>query len=323
MNTTSGLAHSVNVFLSDYMLDRATPLLLHESFAQMRELPLKSTSTMRFRKYGALTANTTALSEGITPAGSSLSKSNVDISIYQYGDYVTLSDYLQDTSPDEVMIEAAEVLGEQAGQSLDLIVRDNMHIGTNVIYADATSPAANTARTDIVAADVIDTDAVQLAITTLKVANAMKLKGFVSANEGYNTTPVRPCFVAIVHPYTTPTLEAFSAWKPVEEYADSTELMPGEIGAWKDVRFVETTHAKVFTGGGSGGIDVYSTLVLGMNAVGVSKLAGKGLEYIVKGLGSGGTEDPLNQRSTAGWKATRGAGILQQLFMVRVEHAVA
>ena len=72
---------------------------------------------------------------------------------------------------------------------------------------------------------------------------------------------------------------------------------------------------------GAGGIDVYSTLVFGDNAYGVLSLSGGGLEHIVKQLGSAGTGDPLNQRATAGWKATAATVRLVEAYMIRIETA--
>ena len=81
--------------------------------------------------------------------------------------------------------------------------------------------------------------------------------------------------------------------------ADNTVIYPGE--------------------GGKEGRDVYSTLILGENAYGVTEVSGGGLEFIVKQLGSSGTADPLNQRATAGWKAIKTAEILVDQYMIRVE----
>lgn len=70
---------------------------------------------------------------------------------------------------------------------------------------------------------------------------------------------------------------------------------------------------------GARGRDVYSTLVLGANAYGVTEVTGGGLEHIVKQLGSGGTADPLNQRATAGWKGTKVCELLVDNYMIRIE----
>ena len=88
---------------------------------------------------------------------------------------------------------------------------------------------------------------------------------------------------------------------PATTPADSTVIYPGE--------------------GGANGRDVYSTLILGADAYGVTELEGGGLQHIVKQLGSSGTADPLNQRATAGWKLTKVAERLVEQYMVRIESA--
>lgn len=72
-------------------------------------------------------------------------------------------------------------------------------------------------------------------------------------------------------------------------------------------------------GGTVDGLDVYSTLVIGKDAYGVTELENGGLETIIKQKGSGGTADPLEQRATIGWKGTFTAVILEDAYMVRVE----
>lgn len=72
---------------------------------------------------------------------------------------------------------------------------------------------------------------------------------------------------------------------------------------------------------GLAGRDVYVTLVMGDNAYGTTELSGGGLQHIVKQLGSAGTADPLDQRATVGWKATKAAARLVEAFMVRIETA--
>jgi len=68
---------------------------------------------------------------------------------------------------------------------------------------------------------------------------------------------------------------------------------------------------------------VYATMILGMHAYGKTRVSGEALKNIVKPLGSGGTEDPLDQRATSGWKATYVAKILNDSFITRVEHVIS
>lgn len=73
------------------------------------------------------------------------------------------------------------------------------------------------------------------------------------------------------------------------------------------------------------GLDVHSTLVFGADAYGVIDVDGAGtLTTIIKTVGSSGAADPLDQRATVGAKvAAYTAKILNNLWMVRIEHAVS
>ena len=98
----------------------------------------------------------------------------------------------------------------------------------------------------------------------------------------------------------------------VKSYSDPDGIYEGEIGKIENVRFVETSEAKVFEGAGAAGRDVYATLILGDNAYGTTEIEGGGLTLIVKQLGSGGAQDPLDQRASVAWKATKAAVRLQE-----------
>lgn len=256
-----------------------------------------------------------ALTEGTTPAGSQLSVTDTTASISQYGDFITLTDKLLFTTLDPVLMESAEVLGEQAGNSLDQICRDVIIAGTSVQYASTA-----TARTDITTAMVLSIDEIREAVRTLQLANARPITQIVPANQGVGTLPVSAAYVAIIHPSTLHQLKAVTGFVPVRQYPTTDTLLPGEVGFVDEVRFVMTTNAKFYWQGGSSSANVFATLFLGQNAFGITRVSGEALRNIVKPLGSAGTEDPLEQRATSGWKATFVATRLQETFMVRVEH---
>ena len=160
-------------------------------------------------------------------------------------------------------------------------------------------------------------------VRTLKANNARKITSMINPSTGIDTIPVNSCFVAIVHPNTTYDLKQDSAFVPVENYPNQADVMPGEVGKMDEVRFVETTYAKVFTAAGAAGIDVYATLVFAADAYGVSRLSGRAMQRISKPLGSAGTADALDQRATESWKTWFTTVILQDSAMVRIEHAVS
>ena len=296
MNTqttgTATLSDEMKTYYSDYLIDNAQPKLVHDQFGQKHPIPKNGGKTIEFRKYSPLPKLLTPLTEGVTPDGQSLTVTTVEATVEQYGGYVTLSDMLQLTAIDNNMVQATKLLGNQAGASLDTITREVLNGGTNVVYAGgAASRSALTAENKLTVQDI------KKAVRALKTQNAEK---------------IGDSFVGIIHPDVSFDLTNDPEWKDVKQY-DPADWYAGEIGKIAGVRFVETTEAKIFDGG------VYSTLILGDNAYGVTEIEGGGLEHIVKQLGSAGTADALNQRASCGWKATKVAERLVEQFMVRIE----
>lgn len=83
------------------------------------------------------------------------------------------------------------------------------------------------------------------------------------------------------------------------EISDNTVIYPGEAGAANAA--------------------VYASMAFGKDAYGIIEPSAESMEVIVKQRGSAGTDDPLNQRSTVGWKASHAACILYQERLLRVE----
>ena len=92
---------------------------------------------------------------------------------------------------------------------------------------------------------------------------------------------------------------------------------------WDDAALVTTAAGFTIAayGGATSGDPVYSTLIYGADAFGSVELAGGGnVQVIVKEPGSSGSDDPLNQRGSIGWKGNGFTTvILQDDFIVRVE----
>ncbi len=317
--TRTEIPAEVNNFYDRTLLVKAVPAFLHNRFAQIRDIPANSgTDTVKFRRYGLLTAQTTALSEGVTPTGKALSITDITAVVLYYGDYVTLTDKVLTETYDPILTETADILGEQVGDSLDLLCRDVVAATTTKQYAStATSTATVTSAMKINRAEVKE------AVRTLKIAKAKPITSMVNPSTGYNTTPLNRAFVGIVHPSTTFDLDDATGWIPVEKYPNKSDVMSDEVGSLAGVRFIESTNAKVRSAGGSGSIDVYSTLIIAANAYAQTRISGMALKNIVKPLGSAGTADPLDQRTTSGWKLTYVAKILNDGFLVDVQHAVS
>ena len=289
---TSTLSPEMKNFYSDYLIDNAVPKLVHDQFGQKHPIPKNGGKTIEFRKYSPLGKALSPLVEGVTPDGQSLTVTTIEATVAQYGGYVTLSDMLLLTAIDNNLVQATKLLGNQAGATLDTITREVLIGGSNVRYGGNAAGQA--------AAGKLTVDDIRRAARYLKVQNADK---------------IGDSYVAIIHPDVSYDLMSDPAWEAVKEY-DPKDWYEGEIGRIAGVRFVETTEAKVKeTDNGA----IYCTLILGENAYGVTEIEGGGLQHIVKQLGSAGTGDPLDQRATVGWKATKVAERLVEQFMIRIE----
>lgn len=269
--TGNDLSSEMKTFYSDYLIDLAEPELVHDQFGQKHPIPKNGGKTIEFRKYDSLPKALTPLTEGVTPVGQKLNMGIITATVSQYGGYIELSDVLMLTAIDNNLVQATQLLGSQAGRTLDTVTREVLVGGTNVQRANGVGSRASIAATMTVLE-------IKKAVRTLKKFNAPKINGD---------------YVAIIHPDVAFDLMNDPEWKYPHQYQDTTNLYNGEIGKMAGVRFVETTEAKIWGKAGSGSKDVYATLVMGSNAYGVTEVTGGGLQHIVKQLGSAGTADPL------------------------------
>ena len=125
---TEGLSAEMKTFYDMTLIDEAAPALVHDQFGQKRPIPKNGGKTIEFRKFAPLTKALTPLTEGVTPEGKSLDVTTITAEVSQYGDFVTMSDMLELTAIDNVIVEALKLLGRQGGATMDTVVR-NIQIG--------------------------------------------------------------------------------------------------------------------------------------------------------------------------------------------------
>ena len=298
----SGMSAEMKTFYEKRLIDQAEPLLVHDQFGDEYPIPKNSGKTIEFRKYESLPKTTAPLTEGVTPAGATLSVSTISSEVKQYGNWAAITDVLQLTAIDNNVLQATQVLSSQAGRSLDTVTREVLAGGTNVIYAPAGATPV-TSRKALTAESVITPELIDQAATALKAMNA---------------EPIGDSFVAIIHPYVAYDLRRSPEWIDVHKYMDADAIFKGEIGKLAGVRFVETSEAKIWKDDSTpASLAVFGTLVLGAHAYGVTGVEGGGLQHIVKQLGYG--DDPLNQRASVGWKGIKTAERLVEQYMIRIE----
>ena len=324
------------------MLKRAMPYLHLEKFGQTYPLPTNSTNTAKFRRYFLVGAGgtagtttpgssffipvaTTPLVEGVTPQGNKLANQDYTAVLAQYGDYVTITDVIEDTHTDPVLQQATDILGESAAVTVETLRFNVLKAGTNVFLANKVALRSSIITT-ISLAD-------QRRVTTgLNSQNAKKISQVVESSADFNTKSVEAAYFAVCHPDLESDIRNLTGFKPVADYGPHTTPFEGEIGSVEQVRYLTSTVIAPWADSGGTAVtnslkyttantacDVYPILFFGRDAFGIVPLKGKSsmAPMVVNPKPAPG--DPLAQRGSVGWKLYTTTVILQDFFMARLE----
>lgn len=306
------------VFYNKTFMRNHMARLVHGQFGEKMTMPKHSGGVVNIRGMSPYPTATTPLQEGVTPAGNVMSLYYIEIPVNQYGKFTPITDVASFATRDDLLVHDAEELSSQSGRTFEEIDAEALNAGMVCLYAPLVNSQGSEevhARSSLTANCKLSIDCIYRAVNFLEVQNA---------------EPIGDSFVAIIHPNCKYDVMRDPEFISIVKYNDATRLYKGEIGMIGNVRFVVSNFAKVwrnagaYKSGSSGPkYDVYSTLVLGKGAYKIVEIEGEGMQTIIKGLGSGGTADPLNQRATQGWKCTHGIGITCETAMVRIESGSA
>jgi N4-gp56 family major capsid protein len=345
--TSTTVPPALNAYFSRKLLRRALPLLLHGKFAQRRELPSNSTKTIKFRKYPSLdiTSSLAPLAEGVPNDPISMLYSEVQATVRQNGGFIELTDLVTVVNESPILQEANKLLAEHMAQVMDTLFRDTFTGGTVVHFGgedlDPTIDTRAEVGRDIAGGKTDGTGSmvspalIARMIRTLDNANASMYTKIVRPGSGQDSHPLRPAYWVITHPNVAFSLpDLLPGYISIEKYATTADVIEGEVGAYRNARFLSSTFAKIFPGAGgdptTNGVrvtgnncDVYTLLMLAEDALGIVPLNELTVEQIIQPRGSAGTADPYKQISTTSWIRTGTQLILQDSFMARAEVTAA
>lgn len=342
MNVYGDITPRTAAFVVVEFLKRAQPYMVLEKFGQVATHPTNSTLSAKWRRYfiegatgaaGSGTGDfyvplaTTPLIEGVTPSGRKLSKVDVTVTMAQYGDFMILTDVVEDTHEDPILRQMVEVLGEQAGMTLETVRWNVLKAGTNVKRVGPSGIVTD--RNQV--GGVINIGVQRTITTALTRQNAKKFTNIIASTPAFRTEPVEAAFFALCHPDLETDIRNMSGYIAPKQYGTGGAL-ENEVGAVEQVRYLTSTifgpwiNAGAATSGdttkrSTGGTyyDVYPILYLARDAYGIVPLKGKSAvtPMVVNPKPANG--DPLGQRGSVGWKAYQAAVILQDAFMIRAE----
>lgn len=284
-STTATLSQLMQTYYDDLFIKTAKHSLVHEEGAQKRPIPRGEGKIVRFQRYTPLNLITAQLTEGDNPNAVNLSATAVSVTMSEFGSYTKISKLLKLTAIDSNMKGAVEVMGQNAGESRDQMVRNKGLVGGVAQLA-----GGKAALTAVATSDTLKASEIRKAVRTLRANKAHKY------DDGY--------FIGKVGHYAAYDLMGDSTWVNAHTYKDGDNLYRGEIGRLHGVRFIETTNPYETVNGGASNADIMHTFIHGAEAFGVTELEGDEKHVYVKNPGPNSTDNPVDRFSTVGWAMT-------------------
>lgn len=323
MATTANISALITTLYEKRALMTAVPRMPHLWWS--RTATFTGNNTYQLFRYSELPAVTNALNEGVTPDETAApSLTTVTLTPEPYGAWMGYTREMELEAFSPVVSQLAAILGRQAGLSVDTIVRNTQHSGATVDYS-GTATARNQVTAVVTYDDVVD----QLA--ELQAKDAVPVVG---SN-----------FVCVTHPLALAVLFKDPDFQTLFTREGGEAIRNGMVGRLFNCEFYVTSNARVYTGAGASGKDVYTMLFMGGEAHGAAgftgffpnmgafegsgqydnltgKNPGSPVSIIIRGLGETGF-DPLKQRGTIGWLLYFDDVVLNANWIRSFEHAIA
>jgi N4-gp56 family major capsid protein len=307
-STTTGLSNLMSTFYDKVFLERAKNELRYDFGATVKKAALNQGKSIIFNRLTPLALVTAALTEAANPAEVAMTSTQVTATLAEYGTYTTIGSLFKMTSIDDDLKEHVEVHGQNAGESIDNLLRLELSAGgTRQLVA---TQAAVSSTSAIHTSDVITGLEIRKAVRTLKLAKAPRFPGAM--------------YRGIIGPQVAMDLFGASEWLDAHRYTTSDAIERGVIGKLHGVEFVESNNPTVTLSGGfsTSTTDVantYETYVFGRGGYAMVSLDSFSAPKIyVKNPGAGDTSNPLDLWSTVGWKMPFAAKTLNSSWIIKI-----
>lgn len=309
LNTFTNLSAEAKIAYDRNLLLRAKDHLFIMTAARMADIKKNDGTSINYRRFDQLAVSTTPLSEGVTPVGQSNSVTSVSATTAQYGAFMYLTDRLDMEAIDPVIVESTSQIAQQAGESLETVVLNEVVTGTNVRYVTGSTRNAQTT------SSLLTSAVVRKGIRDIHATG--KAKPFMGSNESRG---LGGRWFGYIHTYVWYDYIQDNDVKNTFIYSRPDTMETLYFNDFDGVMWHATTLAPKFVAAGASSNDVYATFIMGKEFFGCVNVAGTGrYQTFVQQLGSGGTADPLHQRATVGYKFLQAPKILNNGYGIRIE----
>lgn len=328
MNTTTseGLTADQKNAMNTEFIRKAEAKLVFNKYGKKINIGLRKGKKIEMFKVGRTDPkNTKKLAEGLTPDPSKMALESFEIPVAQYGDWMIFTDELLTTSLHDLFREGKRMLARQLAETYNMFTYEHLVANAQRMYckpinADGTLGARPTNTTEVTSTCRLSLKTIVRVVAMLK---ADEIPGVIGDD-----------YIMYIHPHNWHDLILDPEWQKFH-LNDSSNMQSGELGRIANCRFIDSSlititkgtvkidgadgeETVVIGGGSDGSIPLYHNIILGGNAYGVVDIANKGIRAIDKELGSGGVDDPLDQRASTGGKFWWGCGILDELALYDV-----
>jgi N4-gp56 family major capsid protein len=256
-------------------------------------------SSVKFTIFSELADATSTLAETTDLTPTTMADSQVEVTLAEYGNTINTTAKLRGTSFLDVDAVAANLIGYNAGSSIDTVVANVLKAATNVIYGGggSTTPTSNAT---VQAEDIIEANDVRIATAQLRGSKAQSFNGM---------------YMGFIHPDVSYDLRretGAASWRDPHNYVDTAGIYNGEIGAFESIRFIETPRAPLdLTGGSASTVDLYQTIIMGRQSLAKAHSITDGNGAYPKVV-RGPVIDSLMRFNPVGWYWLGGYGIFRQ-----------
>jgi len=256
-------------------------------------------SSVKFTIFSELADATSTLAETTDLTPTTMADSQVEVTLAEYGNTINTTAKLRGTSFLDVDAVAANLIGYNAGSSIDTVVANVLKAATNVIYGGggSTTPTSNAT---VQAEDIIEANDVRIATAQLRGSKAQSFNGM---------------YMGFIHPDVSYDLRretGAASWRDPHNYVDTAGIYNGEIGAFEAIRFIETPRAPLdLTGGSASTVDLYQTIIMGRQSLAKAHSITDGNGAYPKVV-RGPVVDSLMRFNPVGWYWLGGYGIFRQ-----------
>lgn len=320
MEKFSGMSEAQRTILEDKTLERAQYELHLTRWAKRRLFAEREGYRITFARFANLSAKTTALTEGETPAGESLTPTTVTIEPDFYGAYIYLTKKMVKKGIfDLVNDDVPNMFGYQAALTADTLMRANLGSNATAQIADGQS-----LRTDLTASNILDAEELYIAATTLRANGA---RPFPEAGNNY---------ILVAHPHQTFDLkrdaEYISAMQNARERGPENPLFGLPMADFAGFRIFESQNIEIESDGGSGTVDAYIAFAIAQDSYGMAGLGGMLPSHEEAGTGTKlrpidiWTDDftaypPMHTHMSIAWMIDQGQNVLNSSWILRLETA--